>query len=122
MTLVFALAFCYTGLRPAMGYTYVMAKLDERNSIYPQLQGTAPYRELVEQGRTKVEIAGMAGISRARVTQVMNLLNLHSEIQNYLSDAEHGLGTELLTKRKLRDVAAIQNSEEQLAAFRKLIL
>ena len=64
----------------------------------------------------------MLGVSRARVTQVMNLLDLHPDIQKYLNNAKHNLGAKLLTERRLRDIAIIQNSEEQLAAFRKLIL
>ena len=76
----------------------------------------------MEQGKTKAEIARIAGVSRARVTQVMSLLNLHLEIQEYMNNAKHDLDAKLLTERRLRDIAAIQNSEDQLTAFRKLIL
>lgn len=79
------------------------------------------YRELVKQGRTKAEIARIAGISKARVTQVMNLLKLHPDIQKYLDDTKYDPDTKLPTERRLRDVAAIQNSEDQLTAFHKLI-
>jgi len=79
------------------------------------------YRELMEQGKTKAEIARTAGVSRARVTQVMNLLNLHPEIQRYLNKSEHELDAKLLKQIRLRDIAVIHNTEEQLAAFRKLI-
>jgi hypothetical protein len=44
------------------------------------------------------------------------------DIQDYLNDAEYDLDTKLLTERRLRDIAVIQSSEDQLAAFRKLIL
>ncbi len=53
---------------------------------------------------------------------VMDLLKLHPEIQDYLNNTKHDLDAKLLTERRLRDIAAIQNSEDQLAAFRKLIL
>ena len=52
----------------------------------------------------------------------MSLLNLHSEIQEYLNNAEHSLDMQLPTERRLRDITIIQDSEDQLAAFRKLIL
>jgi len=80
------------------------------------------YEALVENGKTKADIARMMGINRARVTQVMSLLKLHPKIKDYLNSAENDLDTKLLTKRSLRDIAAIQNNEDQLTAFRKLIL
>ena len=79
------------------------------------------YQAFLEDGKTKADIARIVGSSRARVTQVMSLLKLHPEIQVYLNDTKHDLNAKLLTERRLRDVAAIQNSEDQLAAFRKLI-
>ena len=80
------------------------------------------YQALLEGGKTKADIARIIGSSRARVTQVMSLLKLHPDIQVYLNNTKHDLDTELLTERRLRDIAAIQNSEDQLTAFRKLIL
>jgi len=76
----------------------------------------------MEQGQTKAEIARMVGVTRARVTQVTNLLNLSPDIQEYLNNAKHKLDTKLMTERRLRKIAVIQNNEDQLAAFRKLIL
>jgi len=100
-----------------------LAKIKNRHDKWENPMKMAfHYRELVEQGRTKAEIARMAGISRARVTQVMNLLNLHPDIQEYLKDTKRCLDAKLLTKRRLRHIAVIQNSEEQLTAFRELIL
>jgi len=78
------------------------------------------YQALLEGGKTKADIARIMGSSRARVTQVMSLLKLHPDIQVYLNNTKHDLNTELLTERRLRDIAAIQNSEDQLTAFRKL--
>ena len=76
----------------------------------------------MENGKTRADIARTMGSSRARVTQIMSLLKLHPKIQDYLNNAKHDLDTKLLTERRLRDVAVIQNSEDQLEAFRKLIL
>lgn len=75
----------------------------------------------MRQGKTKAEIARISGVSGARISQVMNMLNLHPEIQRYLNKSENELDAKLLTQRRLRYIAVIQNSEEQLAAFRMLI-
>jgi hypothetical protein len=79
------------------------------------------YRKLMEQGKTKAEIAGLAGVSRARVTQVINLLNLHSNIQKYLGNTKYNLDAKLLTERGLRQIAVVQDSDRQLRAFWELI-
>ena len=79
------------------------------------------YKELMRQGKTKAEIARLKGISRARVTQIVGLLNLYPDIQDYLNNAKYKQDSKLLTERALRNIAVIQNSKEQLAAFRKLI-
>jgi hypothetical protein len=79
------------------------------------------YRDTMEKGRTMAEIAGMLGVTKTRVIQIMNLLKLHPEIQDYLNNTKRSLDTRLLTERRLRDIVAVQNSEDQLAAFRKLI-
>ena len=76
----------------------------------------------LEGGKTKTDIARMVGSSRARVTQIMGLLNLHPAIQDYLSSTKHDLDVKPLTERRLLSVVAIKNSEEQLTAFCELIM
>ncbi len=95
----------------------------ERNHRWQNpLRLALKYQALLENGKTKADIARMVGTSRARVNQVMSLLNLHPDIRKYLKNTKHDLNAKLLTERKLRDIVAIQNGEDQLAAFRKLIL
>ena len=79
------------------------------------------YQALLDKGKTKADIARIMGISRARVTQFMNLLELHPEIQKYLNNTKYESDNKLLTERRLRDIAIIQSNEDQLTAFRKLI-
>ncbi|MFC1715298.1 hypothetical protein ACFL6S_16635 [Candidatus Poribacteria bacterium] len=79
------------------------------------------YQTLLENGKTKADIARMMGSSRARVTQIMSLLELHPDIQKYLNDTKNDLDAKLLTERKLRGIAAIRSSEDQLATFHELI-
>lgn len=80
------------------------------------------YRELSENGRTRAEIASIVGVSRPRVTQYMNLLNLPSEIQKYLSDAKYELDMTLFTERKLRAIGTMEDKEKQVQAFRELLM
>ena len=86
------------------------------------LRLASKYQTLLDNGKTKADIARTMGISRARVTQVMSLLKLHPEIQDYLNNTKHSLDAKPLTERKLRDIAAIQSNEDQLTVFHKLIL
>lgn len=76
----------------------------------------------MEQGKTRADVARIAGVSRARITQVMSLLKLHPEIQDYLNNAEHNLNTKLLTERGLRKIVRIQDKDEQLRIFKQLIV
>ena len=56
-----------------------------------------------EEGLTKSQLADKLGISRVRVTQILNLLKLPKERQDYI--LEHGKD-ELITERMLRKVLA----------------
>ncbi len=45
------------------------------------------YQKMLSMGvaKNKAEIARIEGVSRARVTQILNLINLAPEIRNYLN-------------------------------------
>ena len=49
------------------------------------------------------EIARIEGISRARVTQIMNLLKLSAEMQNFLLKLDDQKEIRKFSERKLRD-------------------
>jgi hypothetical protein len=75
------------------------------------------FQQQLETGSVnKAELARRHRMSRARVTQIMNLLNLESrtkeEILN-MSQPEQGYFTE----RKLRKIAGISSPQKQLQAF-----
>ena len=59
----------------------------------------------------RAAIAERYGISRARVTQVLNLLRLPREILNLLA----GPGDAKLSERKLRTIVALPSQEDQVA-------
>jgi ParB-like chromosome segregation protein Spo0J len=69
--------------------------------------------------RSKADIAKRLGISRARVTQTINLLKLAPEIRKHvlsLSDEEAAFFTE----RRLRPLTQVSSREAQLEAFHEL--
>ncbi|NIA16163.1 MAG: hypothetical protein GWP08_19040 [Nitrospiraceae bacterium] len=69
--------------------------------------------------RSKADIAKHLGISRARVTQTLNLLKLAPDIQTYILSItdEEAL---FFTERCLRPLTQISGPEAQRAAFREM--
>ena len=74
---------------------------------------------LVSSGAVKgyAELARLGHVSRARVTQIMNLLNLSPEIQEYLLGLTSELGPDI-TERDLRPIAAEVNWDRQRTLLR----
>ena len=63
------------------------------------------------------ELASQVGLSRARVTQLLNLLKLHPDILVYLAETEDGDARLVgVTERKLRDLVGLPR-EKQRPAF-----
>ena len=106
-----------TGIVPSDG----LKAMERSHKWQNPLRLALRYQTLLENGKTKADIARTMGSSRARVTQVTSLLNLHPEIQECLNETEHDVNVNLLTERRLRKIAVIQDSDEQLRAFQKLI-
>ena len=71
--------------------------------------------------KNKAEIARIEGVSRARVTQILNLINLAPEIRNYLNFTADQNDLKILTERRLRKIANIKNHQLQLKRFRELL-
>ena len=65
-------------------------------------------------GITKAQIAAREGISRARVTQIMNLLDLPDEIQHGMQHPPAPLEIFSLSERSLRQIVACGKRELQL--------
>jgi hypothetical protein len=64
------------------------------------------YQKMLSMGvaKNKAEIARIEGISRARVTQILNLINLAPEIRNYLNFTADQNDLKTLTERRLRKI------------------
>jgi hypothetical protein len=76
---------------------------------------------LLREGHVKdqAELAKLAGVTRARVTQVMNLLALAPEIQEDLLNLLHSTrGTSPIDERQLRPIVACIRWTEQRGLWR----
>jgi hypothetical protein len=67
---------------------------------------------------TKARIAAREGISRARVTQIMNLLELPESIQIELRHPPKPFSIELFSERRLRLILSHRTSELQIRGWR----
>jgi hypothetical protein len=90
--------------------------------IHPFMLAQAWRRELDhDTGVTKAKIAAREGISRARVTQVMNLLQLPDEIQAGLLTPPAPLEIHSFSERSLRLLVACGDEEVQKSQWRDLV-
>lgn len=70
---------------------------------------------------TQAELAEVGHVTRARVTQIMNLLHLAPDIQEALLDLPRVVeGKDPVTERDLRPIAALVGWDEQRAAWARL--
>lgn len=82
------------------------------------------YKTYLDRGEVKsqAELARKLGVSRAKVTQMLNLLNLDEGVQEFmlgLDDTDAQL--KVLTERRLRRVSKIIDSKHQKDEFVKIM-
>jgi hypothetical protein len=70
--------------------------------------------------RNQAEIARRAGISRARVTQVMGLLHLAPEIQEHILAMPKVIHRPAITELVLRSLAQVDDQKQQLVKLQDL--
>ena len=68
-------------------------------------------------GTSRANIARREGISRARVTQIMYLINLAPEIQKQILAMPETVRKDYITERKLRPISKLDGQEKQMDAF-----
>jgi hypothetical protein len=74
------------------------------------------------QVKDQAEIARVAGITRARVTQIINLANLAPDIQQAILDLEPTTDpVPLFREREVRTIAIMPNWEKQRVAWKRLV-
>ena len=74
--------------------------------------GTGSGRGPLRLANNRAEVAERYGISRARITQVMDLLKLPREVLRLLADS----GGAVWSERQLRDVLRLSSEDDQIAA------
>jgi hypothetical protein len=80
-------------------------------------------QDMVDRGemRDYAEVARLGHVTRARMTQIMNLLNLAPDIQEQLLFLEEKTASARITERNLRRIAAAVNWKEQRRLWRPVI-
>ena len=88
------------------------------------LRKALEWQALLQSGQVhnQAEIARREGITRARVTQVMSLLRLPPEIQQHILTMPDAVHRPAITERALRPIAQIPQTNDQLRAFRQLLM
>jgi len=69
---------------------------------------------------SKKELARKLGLSRVRMTQIMNLLKLNPEIIQKIHSLEPAVFS-FFTERRLRPLTRIKDKNRQIAIFRKML-
>ncbi len=80
------------------------------------------WRQMLNDDKT-LNMAGIArssGVSRARVTQIMKLLDLPDNILKFVVLQKEPVEHRIVSERRLRKILALPDATRQLAEFRKL--
>ncbi len=80
------------------------------------------FQDMIDRGeiRDYAELARLGYVSRARVTQIMNLLNLAPDIQEEILSLPPAFGRGPITERHLRQLNSLIDWSEQRRLWRAL--
>jgi hypothetical protein len=80
------------------------------------------FQELIKQElvKNRTELAKKGGLTRARVTQILNLLKLAPEIQDCLSGLTDESVLRYFTERRLRGISTEKDHKSQIKKFEEL--
>jgi hypothetical protein len=97
------------------------SKVKKKDSPGPHpLHIAKQFQQQLETGSVnKAELARRHGMSRARVMQIMNLLNLESRIKEEILNMSE-TNQRYFTERKLRKISGLSPARKQILAFEHL--
>jgi len=83
------------------------------------LRKALEWQRLLESGKvsSQAEIARQEGLTRARVTQILSLLNLAPEIQKHILSMPETDRRPEVSERSLRPITLIESRREQVEVF-----
>jgi hypothetical protein len=71
--------------------------------------------------KTQVALAREMGVSRVRITQMMNLLKLAPEIQEWLLTLQDQKAIRFFSERRLRPLVQIDDPKKQVCEFQSML-
>jgi len=85
-------------------------------------QKAAEWRRQLDAGEVanQAEIARREGLTRARVTQIMDLMRLSPEIREQLTTGASALENRV-TEHRIRRITRLKNAAEQVDAFKHIL-
>lgn len=94
-------------------------KAQKRQRHLSALDEALAYKKLVEGERrlSRSAIARMSGVTRARISQVLAILNLDPEILEYVASIRDSTAVRFFTERRLRRLLGIRDQAERLLQF-----
>jgi hypothetical protein len=86
------------------------------------LEKAEKFAEMLKKSEVKsqAELARKSGVNRARITQIMKLLKLAPEIQDYLKSLADPLQIQYFTEKRLRPITKTKDHQEQIRKFEGL--
>jgi hypothetical protein len=70
---------------------------------------------------SQADLSRKEGISRARITQLLNLLKLPQEIKEYLKNINDEKQFQIFTERRMREILKIRDPKIQIARFNQMM-
>lgn len=95
--------------------------VEEPTPKIPAIDLALQLQRMLDEGavNSRAELADHLGVSRPRVTQVLNILDLPAPVIDYLSGLSHGEKCRY-TERQLRRVLTLPSEDEQMQAIEEL--